>query len=277
MTYVLIGLRRSGSVYQHYLLAHLFVFTLQALLPLRRCPVYTSAFFGSQTPLVFPSSLSLPSDGRDGGGGSRDALVLLPEGFPLLLLDFGPAGGVQEPLVAHSVHGSSLLSPRFIRGIGIQELLSCADSCYLFCPVWLSLLNAARLARCWGGGVFGGLRCSRLPLLPHLCTLGEVVRWVSLASTAPVRVLPGLPILGLGSREGVLSPLLVDWLSCAVLLLTLSLILPCSVSGRDTVGVDRLVCCFALCGRVAIVGGLRTTSGFMAFALVVLVWPVAVF
>ena len=85
--------------------------------------------------------------------------------------------------------------------------------------------------------------CSRLPLPPHLCTLGEVVGWVSLPSAAPVRVLPGLPIFGLGSREGTLSPLLVEWLSCAVLLLTLSLRLPCSVqrSGRCGRGPSRLL------------------------------------
>ena len=59
------------------------------------------------------------------------------------------------------------------------------------------------LARCWGGRVFRGFLCSRLPLPPHLCTLGEVVGRVSLPSTALVRVLPGLPILGLGSWEGV--------------------------------------------------------------------------
>ena len=138
-----------GSVYQHYLLAQFLVFALQALLPLRRCPFYMSAFFGSHAPLVFPSSLSLPSEGRDGGGWSRDALVLLPEGFPLLPLDFGPAGGVEEPLVACSVHGSSLLSPRFVRGLGIQELLSCGG---LLLPV-----------------------LSRLALPPQLCTLGEVL------------------------------------------------------------------------------------------------------
>ena len=106
-----------------------------------------------------------------------DALVFLPEGFPLLPLDFGPAGGVEEPLVARLVHGSSLLSPRFIRGLGIQELLSCGG---LLLPVM-----------------------SRLALPPQLCTLGEVLGRESLSSAAPVRVLPGLPILGLGSREGV--------------------------------------------------------------------------
>ena len=75
--------------------------------------------------------------------------MLLPEGFPLLPLDFGPAGGVEDPLVARSVHGSSLLSPRFIRGLGIQELLSCGG---LLLPV-----------------------LSRLALPPQLCMLGEVL------------------------------------------------------------------------------------------------------
>ena len=42
-------------------------------------------------------------------------------------------------------------------------------------------------------------------------------------------------------------------------------------------GVDRLGCCFPLCGRGAVVGGFRTASGFIAFALMVSVWPVAVF
>ena len=84
-----------------------------------------------------------------GGGGSWDALVLLPEGLPLLPLDFCPARGVEEPLVARSVHASSLLSPRFIRGLGIQELLSC------------------------GGLLLPDL--SRLVLPPHLCTPCEVI------------------------------------------------------------------------------------------------------
>ena len=71
--------------------------------------------------------------------------------------------------------------------------------------------------------------CSRLPLPPHLCTLGEVVRRVRLPSAAPVRVPPWPPNLRLGRPGGYLSPLLVGWLLCAVLLLTLSLRLPFSV------------------------------------------------
>ena len=181
----------------------MFVFALQAILPLRRCPFYMSAFFGSHAPLVFPSSPTLPSAGQDGVGGARDALVLLPEGFPLLPLDFGRAGRVEEPLVARSLHGSSLLSPRFLRGLGIQELLPVGE---LLLPV-----------------------LSQLALPPQLCMLGEVLGRESFRgrslfsvaspasslhalrgggagespSAAPVRVLPGLPILGLGSQEGV--------------------------------------------------------------------------
>ena len=83
------------------------------------------------------------------GLGARDGLVLLPEGFPLLPLDFGRAGGVEEPLVARSVHGSSLLSPRFLRGLGIQELLPVGE---LLLPV-----------------------LSQLALPPQLCMLGEVL------------------------------------------------------------------------------------------------------
>ena len=75
--------------------------------------------------------------------------MLLPEGFPLHPLDFGRAGGADEPLVARLVHRSSLLSPRFIRGLGIQELLSGSE---LLLPVQ-----------------------SRLVLPPQLCTLGEVL------------------------------------------------------------------------------------------------------
>ena len=142
-------------------------------------------FFGSLAPRVFPSSLSLPSEGRDGGGRSRDAL---------------PAGGVEEPLVMRSVHASSLLSSRFIHGLGVQELLSCGR---LLLPFLSRLALPPHL--CTLGEVMGreSLRgvflCSRLPLPPHLCTLGEVVR---LPSAAPVRVPPWPPDLQLGRTGG---------------------------------------------------------------------------
>ena len=63
---------------------------------------------------------------------------------------------MEEPLVARSVHASSLLSPRFICGLWIQELLACGELLLLF------------------------FFLSRLALPPHLCTLGEVMGWESL-------------------------------------------------------------------------------------------------
>ena len=69
-----------------------------------------------------------------------------------------------------------------------------------------------------GAGEFWGVfLCSRLPLPPHLCMLGEVVWRVRLPSAAPVRVPPWPPDLRLGRPGGFLSPLVVGWLSCAVL------------------------------------------------------------
>ena len=149
MTYVLISLHRSGKCLP----------TLFACANVRFRP----SGYSSTAPMSFLQEchlrksctpglpfFSLPSFSRAGWGwGAQDALVLLPEGFPLLQLDFGRAGGVEEPLVACSVHGSSLLSPRFLRGLGIQELVPGGE---LLLPV-----------------------LSRLALPPQLCTLGEVL------------------------------------------------------------------------------------------------------
>ena len=74
-------------------------------------------------------------------------------GFSSPSARLGPAGGVEEPLVARSVHASSLLSPWFIRGLGIRELLSCGELLLFF--------NV------------------RLALPPHLCTFDEVMGWES--------------------------------------------------------------------------------------------------
>ena len=71
--------------------------------------------------------------------------------------------------------------------------------------------------------------CSRLSFPSHLCTLGEVVSRVRFSSAAPVSFPPWPPNLRLGRQGGSLSPLLVEWLSLAVLLLALSLRLPFSV------------------------------------------------
>ena len=133
------------------LLVQVFVFALQALSsPAPMSFPHAGTSSEVTHPGASPSSPSLLSEGRDDGGGrSRNALVMLPEGLPLLPLDFCQARGVEEPLVARSVYASSLLSPRFIRGLGVQELLAC------------------------GGLLLPAL--SRLALLPHLCMPCEVM------------------------------------------------------------------------------------------------------
>ena len=98
-----------------------------------------------------------------------------------------------------------------------------------------------------------------------------------LSSAAPVRIPPWPPDLRLGRPGGYLSPLLVGWLSCAVGCSCCRSACRARLSGRDAVSGVRVICCFTLCGRGVIVGGLRTANGFTAFTLVVLVWPVAVF
>ena len=60
-------------------------------------------------------------------GRSRDARVWASRGFSSPSARFVPAGGGEEPLVARSVRASSLLSPRFIRELGILELLSFSE------------------------------------------------------------------------------------------------------------------------------------------------------
>ena len=141
MTYVGNGLCRSGKFRTNVLLAKFFRFRPSGFFfPCADVLSSCGDFFGSSAPRSFPV-FSLPSFRRAGGGGGfRGALRLLPEGLPLLPLNCCPAGGV---------HVSSLLSPRFIRGLGIQELLSC------------------------GGLLLPDL--SQLVLLPHLCTHCEVM------------------------------------------------------------------------------------------------------
>ena len=68
-------------------------------------------------------------------------------GFSSPSARLGPEGGVGESLVACSVRVSSLLSPRFIRGLGILELLSFSELQLLFMSDWLFLLISVRSTR----------------------------------------------------------------------------------------------------------------------------------
>ena len=161
MTYVRIGLHRSGKLLQTIFCLCRYSFSpFRLFFPLRRCPfLMRGLLWKSRTPgrpLLLPPSLQ--KGGIGVGGVSLDALVLIPEGLPLLLLDFCPVRGVEEPLVARSVHASLLLCPRFIRGLGVQELLFCAG-------IMLPTLS-------W------------LALPPHLCTPCEVMGWEGLRRLA---------------------------------------------------------------------------------------------
>ena len=191
--------------------------------------------------------------------------MLLPEGLPLLPLYFCPARGVEEPLDARSVHASSLLSLRSIRGLGKQELLSC------------------------GGLLLPDL--SRLVLPPHLCTPCEVMGWENLqglslfllASPASslhalrggeagkssefrsVRIPPWLPDLRLGKPGRCFEPALGDG-SC-----DRSCCSHCRSAFRARLAVVTLwawIVSFAVF-PCAVAGGLWTACGFIAFALVV--------
>ena len=106
-------------------------------------------FFGSLAPRFFPSSLSLPSEGRDGGGRSRDALVLLPEGFPLLPLNLVQREGWRSLWSRIRCTRACFCLPGSFVDWGSRSCSLAADSCFLL--------------------------LSRLALPPHLCTLGEVM------------------------------------------------------------------------------------------------------
>ena len=191
-----------GSVYQHFLLARMFVFALQAFLPLRRCPFYKSAFFGSHAPLVFPS---LPSFSRAGWGWEDSGCpCVASRGFsspPAQLWSSGWGGGASGRVFGARELASVSSVPSWTRDSGVAPWRRTPATCSVPVGSSSSTLHARRGVG--EGEFFRGILFSRLPLPPHLCTLSEVVGRVSCPSAAPVRVLPGLPILGSGSQEGV--------------------------------------------------------------------------
>ena len=97
---------------------------------------------------------------------------------------------------------------------------------------------------------------------------------MSLPSAAPVRVLPGLPIFFLGNPEGTFEPALGRMaLVCRLVAHAVALL---AVLGSAVGTLWSWIVSFAVF-PCAIVGGLRTASGFIAFAVVVSVRLVAVF
>ena len=80
-------------------------------------------------------------------GRSWDVRVWASRGFSSPSTRFVTAGGGEEPQVARSVCASSLLSPRFIRELGILELLSFSKLQLFFMSDWLFLLISVRSTR----------------------------------------------------------------------------------------------------------------------------------
>ena len=189
-------------------------------LPLRQCPFLMRGLLRKSCtpglPLLLPPSLR--KGGMMGGGISGcPSVASRGSSSPARLLSSERGGGASW------------------RSFGARELASVSSVhswtgeagvalfCYPICPGWVSLLISARPARWWGGRVFGGFLCSRLPLPPHLCTLCEVVRRESLQSSAPLDS-------SLASRSSVWEAGKVlwarswGWLPWSVLLLTLSVL-----------------------------------------------------
>ena len=203
MTYVLIGLRRSGKCLPTFFacanvrfrpsdysstapMSFLHECRLQKScthgLPFFSLPSFSRAGWGwmvSRCPCVasrgFPSPARLWSSGRGGEASGR-------------------AFGARELTSVSSVHS-------WTRDSGVALWRRTPATCSA--PVG-SPSSSLHTRRGFGEGESSGACvCSRLPLPPHLCTLSEVLVRVSRPSAAPVRVLPGLLIFGLGSREGV--------------------------------------------------------------------------
>ena len=153
-------------------------------------------------PKVLLSFCSTWSSGRDGGASDR-------------------AFGARELASVSSVH-----SWAGDTGVALLRRIPATFYVRLALPPHLCMLDEVMG---WESGWECFWLCSRLFLPSHLCTLGEVVRRVRFSSAAPVSFPPWPPDLWLERQGSYLSPLLVEWLLYAVLLLTLSLRLPCSV------------------------------------------------
>ena len=97
-------------------------------------------------------------------------------------------------------------------------------------------------------------------------------RWESLPSSAPVRIPPWLPDLRLGRPGRCFEPALGRM---ALVIGLVHSVAPLSMLGSAVVMLWAWIVSFAVL-PCAVIGCLWTASGFIAFALVVSVWPVAV-
>ena len=156
------------------------VHALQALFPLRRRLLLVRGLLRKSCTLRF---LLLPSlqEGRLRGRSLGMHLVLRPVRLPPLLLDLGPARGVEVSLVAHLVRASALLSLLLLRELGREGLLVRSGR-----PLPALL--------------------PRWPLPAHHCTLCDVVSWESLPRSAPVRDPLVFPDLRIKEHGRIMEP-----------------------------------------------------------------------
>ena len=220
-------LRRKGNVY-----------ALQALFPLSRrfLPVLGLLRKSSNLRLL----LLLPSlqEGKLRRRSLGIHLVLRPVRLPLLLLDLGPARGVEVSLVARLVHASALLSPLLLRELGRGELLVRSGR-----PLPALL--------------------PRWPLPAHHCMLCDVVSRESLRRSAPVRNPLMFPDLRIEEQGRIVEPALSR--AAPVAGLSDLALAPLPARGQAVESVvdgTRLGRCPPACGR-----GLLTAIGRVAFAL----------
>ena len=139
MTFVLIGLRRSGNVsLRNDLMKKGRNHALQALFPLRRKPL-------PARPGTSSSSSSLPLGGQGKQEGSQGAPgVVSGEGLPLLSLDLGPARGVRVPLGSRLGRAGALPFLLLLREWPKWELPARCRLPLPAPPTWLSLPNSHR-------------------------------------------------------------------------------------------------------------------------------------
>ena len=145
MTYVGIGLRRSGKLLQTmFLLVRFFVFALQALSsPAPKSFLHPGTSSVVTHPGASPSSLSLPS----GGGGLGMPLCCFPRVFLSSRSTSVQREGWRCPwsFIRCTLARFCLLGS-FVHW-GSRSCSLAADSYYPICPDWFSLLISARPAR----------------------------------------------------------------------------------------------------------------------------------
>ena len=246
MTFVLIGLRRSGNfLLRKELALNGNTHALQALFPLRRRPLPVRGLLRKSrslglSPILLPA---LQEDRIRGGGGLGVHLVLCPVRLPLLPLDLGPAREVEVCLVARLLRASAPLSLRLL-----QELLR------------------GRLLVRSGRPLPATL--PRWPLPAHHSTLCDVVSRESLLWSAPVLDPPVFPDLRIEEQGRIAEPVLGRTaLTIAPVVLALALLTARGQAVGSVRGESRLDRCPPANGRDVLGLGVRTAPDHIAFAL----------